>query len=166
MVEDIVRKFGHLTLGSRLKRIGERLQSETQQLMAANDITTPAAHFPILVALDQQGALSIGELSAALGVAQPGVTRTVDKLAARGAVASSTSSEDRRVRTVALTTMGQELVAHARQACWPAIEAAVVELCADEDRSLLARLDAIEQALDEKSLIHRAARDAENAQDE
>jgi hypothetical protein len=29
MIPDIVRDLGHLTLGSRLKRLGERLQAHT-----------------------------------------------------------------------------------------------------------------------------------------
>ena len=31
MVEDVVRALGYLTLGTRMKRIGERLQADTQR---------------------------------------------------------------------------------------------------------------------------------------
>ena len=36
MVEDVVRHFGYLTLGTRLKRVGERLQSDTQKMIDAH----------------------------------------------------------------------------------------------------------------------------------
>ena len=35
MVRDVVRELGYLTLGSRLKRIGERLQGQAQALLEA-----------------------------------------------------------------------------------------------------------------------------------
>ena len=35
MVEDVVRELGHLSLGTRLKRIGEMLQAQTQEVLAA-----------------------------------------------------------------------------------------------------------------------------------
>ena len=33
MVDDVVREMGYLTLGSRLRRIGERFQSEVQSVL-------------------------------------------------------------------------------------------------------------------------------------
>ena len=53
MIIDIVRELGHLTLGTRLKRLGERLQAQTQVLLAAADIGLPASHCPLLAALDR-----------------------------------------------------------------------------------------------------------------
>ena len=46
MVEDVVRAFGFLCLGSRLKRIGERLQADTQRIMDEMDVPLQASHTP------------------------------------------------------------------------------------------------------------------------
>ena len=62
MVEDVVRELGHLSLGTRLKRIGETLQAQTQAVLAAHGFEQPAAYFPLLAALDRLGPLSVGEL--------------------------------------------------------------------------------------------------------
>ena len=48
MITDIVRELGHLALGSRLKRLGERLQAQTQVMLAQADISVPASHLPVL----------------------------------------------------------------------------------------------------------------------
>lgn len=152
MTEDVVKQLGHLSLGTRLKRMGELLQTQTQVVLAAHGFHQPAAHFPLLAALDRLGALSVGELSQAVGVSQPVITRSLRGLQADGLVQSSTSAEDRRVRRVSLSRKGQGLVQRARGKAWPAIEAAVAQACAGLKGDLLAQLDALEDALVEKPL--------------
>ena len=44
MIEDVVRELGHLSLGTRLKRIGETLQAQTQAVLAAHGFDQPALH--------------------------------------------------------------------------------------------------------------------------
>src|SRR5690242_20420697 len=110
MVEDVVKELGYLTLGTRLKRVGERLQAQTQALLEQVRIDLPPSQFPLLAALDRLGPLNIGELTEALGISQPGVTRLVDKLTADGLLSSAQSEGDRRVRTIALTRSGRQLL--------------------------------------------------------
>jgi hypothetical protein len=51
--EDIVRSFGFLTLGSRLKRIGERLQADTQRIMDDMELALQASQYPFLASVDR-----------------------------------------------------------------------------------------------------------------
>ena len=55
MIEDVVKELGHLSLGTRFKRIGETLQAQTQAVLAAHGFEQPAAWFPMLAALDRLG---------------------------------------------------------------------------------------------------------------
>ncbi len=158
MAEDVVKELGYLTLGTRLKRLGERLQSQTQVLLEAAGTDVPASHFPILAALDRLGALNVGDLTEAVGVSQPGVTRMVDKLAAEGLVRSAQSAGDRRVRTIELSKAGRQLISRSKRVAWPMIEAAVADACADGARSLLVALTALEEALAAAPLHARAVR--------
>jgi DNA-binding MarR family transcriptional regulator len=157
MVEDIVKELGYLALGTRLKRLGERLQAQTQVLLEHADIDVPASHFPVLAALERLGALNVGELTEAVGMSQPGVTRLLDKLEAEGLVRSQ-SAEDRRVRTIALTRSGRQLISRAKRTAWPMIEAAVADACASPAPPLLVALTGLEEALAEASLSIRAER--------
>ena len=61
MARDFVRDLGLLTLGSRMKRIGERLQSEATRIAAARGATAQASQYPFLGALDARGELTIGD---------------------------------------------------------------------------------------------------------
>ncbi|HEU4626263.1 MAG TPA: MarR family transcriptional regulator [Steroidobacteraceae bacterium] len=158
MVEDVVKELGYLTLGTRLKRLGERLQAQTQIVLEQAGIDVPASYFPLLAALDRLGPLSVGELSEAVGITQPGVTRMLEKLQAEDLVRSAQSADDGRVRKIALTAGGRQLIARAKRLAWPIVEAAVAEACAHPSESLLTLLAALEGALDEAPLSTRAAR--------
>jgi len=68
VIGDFVRDGGYLTLGSRLKRLGERLQVEVQELARAEGVDLPAGRFPTMGALDAAGSLTVGELADGLGI--------------------------------------------------------------------------------------------------
>lgn len=158
MVTDIVRELGHLTLGTRLKRLGERLQAQTQVLLADADIGLPASHCPLLAALDRLGPLSVGELAQSVGISQPGISRMLESLQADGLVASRRPAGDRRLRAIELTKAGRELIARSKRLAWPRVESAVADACAGASGPLLEQLSALEAALAAAPLHVRAAR--------
>src|SRR4051794_7522630 len=109
-MEDVLRTLGFLCLGSRLKRIGEHLQADTQRLLDRLDVRVQSSQYPLLATLDRLGPLAVGALAQSLGITQPGVTRTVSHLADLGLVETSPSDHDQRRRIVSLTKRGQQLV--------------------------------------------------------
>ena len=128
MPEDIVRELGHLTLGSRLKRIGERLQADVTRLAQSEGIDVPSPHFPLLTAVHRAGTITVGDIAAALGSAQPGVTRSLAQLEAMGLVKSARNTGDQRQRMVSLTPRGTELVIRTPRDIWPRVNDAVARL--------------------------------------
>jgi len=158
MINDVISELGHLTLGTRLKRLGERLQNQTQVLLEGAGIGLPASHFPILAGLDRLGQLNVGEIAEAVGMSQPGVTRMLDKLQSDGLVKSTPAAADKRVRTIALTVAGEKLVASSKRTVWPLIESAVASACEGRAESLLPALAALEDSLRTAPLSARADR--------
>ena len=157
MVEDVVRAFGFLSLGTRLKRIGERLQADTQQIMDELEVPLQASQYPLLAAIDWLGPLSIGELAVAVGITQPGATRSLSQLVGLGLCAVRTTPDDQRRKVASLTKKGQRLVDVAKRDVWPQIERAVADLCGDLSGPLLQQLASIEDGLTEAPLIRRRA---------
>lgn len=155
-MEDIVRALGYLCLGSRLKRIGEQVQSDTQRIMERLGVPLQAGQYPLLAAIDRLGPLSIGELAEALAVTQPGVTRAAGLLAEAGYLTARKEKDDQRIRRLSLAEEGQALIDRSKQDIWPAIEAAVRDICDALDGSFIAQLDRLEDALQEKPLHRRA----------
>lgn len=160
MVEDVVRSFGFLTLGTRMKRIGERLQADTQKIVGAVGMPIQASQYPFLAAVDRSGPLTIGELSEAVGITQPGVTKAVAQLVGSGLLQTEQAADDQRRRIVSLTRQGEWLVATAKRDVWPLIKQAVADLCADLDGPLLDQLAAIEDGLAAQPLERRTKRKA------
>ncbi|SRR5258705_1551731 len=154
---DVVRELGLLTLGTRLKRIGERLQGQTQRILDAHELPIQAAQFPFLAAIDRLGPVTVGDIADAVGVTQPGATRALAQLADAGLVEIAANTADQRRKSITLTAHGERLVELGKRDVWPVIEAAVKDLCRKVSGTLLEQLAAIEDGLGEQSLDRRAA---------
>lgn len=156
-MEDVIRNLGFLCLGSRLKRVGERLQADTQQIMDEVGVGIASGQYPLLAALDRLGPLSVGDLAEALGVSQPGVTRSLSQLALLDLVQIQSIPGDQRRKAASLSTKGERLIAQAKAEVWPRIENAVIDLCGGLGGPLLAQLAAIEDGLAERPLSRRGS---------
>ncbi|MFO0740094.1 MAG: bifunctional helix-turn-helix transcriptional regulator/GNAT family N-acetyltransferase [Labilithrix sp.] len=156
MPPDLVAELGFLFLGSRLKRLAERLQADAAKVHKAMGIDAQPAEVALLAALDRFGPLTVSGAVEALGISQPAVTRTATGLVDRGLIASESSDEDQRQRTLKLTRTGRALVAKAKKAAWPAIDGAVSALCAPLEGSLLDQIAGLERQLTERPLESRA----------
>jgi DNA-binding MarR family transcriptional regulator len=155
MVDDLVRKRGYLSLGSRMKRIGERLQLEVQHLLDERSISVQSSQFPLLTSLDQDGPLAIGDIATALGISQPGVTRSVGQLVKQGLVTLHPGETDQRIKMAALTKLGRDIVEEGRQHIWPQIEFCLADILSAQSGTLLNQLDVLEDALEHSSFSTR-----------
>ena len=102
MVEDVVRALGFLCLGTRLRRIGERLQADTQRILDEMGVPIQASQFPLLAAIRRLGPISIGELAESVGITQPGATRGSALLVAAGYLKTEQATDDQRRRVLSL----------------------------------------------------------------
>jgi DNA-binding MarR family transcriptional regulator/N-acetylglutamate synthase-like GNAT family acetyltransferase len=127
---DVLRELGPAFLGSRLKRLSERLQSGAARIAADAGLKAQPSHMPILAALE--GApLTIGQLVQAIGISQPGITRSVGQLVELGLV-KSRNGADQRQRTISMTKEGERVLAQAKLDVWPKAEAAVRALLGED----------------------------------
>ena len=152
MVDDIIRNKGFLALGTRMRRIGERLQADVQRLIDSHDLPILSHHYPILFAIDENGPMEVGQLARALGASQPGVTRSIGQLSASGCVTISSSASDRRVRRVELTEHGQSVMRVGRGVIAPRVLGAFEAVFAAQSSEFLGLLDRLEDALETATL--------------
>ena len=157
MVDDIVEQLGHLALGTRLKRLGERMQAETSRYLDARGLPVPASQFPLLAALDRPGGLTVGELAEAVGVSQPGITRSVARLADQGLITVTHGSADRRRRSVRLTAAGRPSWRGRGPTCGRPSRPRWSRRATGSRVTLLAQLAELEARLDRVPLDRRAA---------
>jgi DNA-binding MarR family transcriptional regulator len=155
-MRDVLVDMGPAFLGSRLKRLAERLQAGAAVAVAEAGLPLQPAHMGVLAAL-RTGPMSVGQLATAIGVSQPGVTRSVGQMVRLGMVRNAKST-DRRARVVELTAKGARAAELAARDLWPRIGMAAEELMTGLGGSLLAQIAAMERALESGSIAERAAR--------
>ncbi|SFG10037.1 DNA-binding transcriptional regulator, MarR family [Novosphingobium sp. CF614] len=148
MSADLIAELGYLCLGSRFRRLGERLQAGVAELASLEGIAIQPAQFPVLAAL-ADGPLTVGTLARRLDLSQPGVTRAVGKLVNDGLVEPAGDTGDQRHRAFRLSNRGRELLEHARRRVFPLVEETVARLCARPDDDLLGHLAHLDKALAE-----------------
>lgn len=152
---DVLEDLGDLFLGSRLKRLAERLQAGAGRVLRDVGLPIQPAQFPMLAAIDRYGPLTVGQAVEALGVSQPVVTRTLAGLVEMGLVETTRDEADLRQKTIRLSSAGEAMMARAKPMIWPRVDAAVKQLCADLNGSFLDQVGQIETALDRQSLDAR-----------
>lgn len=134
-MHDVVAAMGPAFLGSRLKRLGEWLQADAAAIIAEMGLPIVPAQVPVLTAL-RAGPLTIGQIAAAIGSSQPGVSRTVAQLQKLGLVESARGN-DQRERRVGLSASGNAAMIILARDVWPRVGAAAAELYADASGPLL-----------------------------
>lgn len=153
---DIISERGALFLGSRLKRLAERLQGDVGVLPERAGLPVQPGHYPLLATLDRYGPLTVGELADALRISQPAVTRTLSRLQDLGLVEARRLGRDQRHKTVSLSVAGRNTVVRSKLLVWPQVEAAVARMLDGLSGPLLDQIATIEARLAELPL-NRAA---------
>ena len=106
---DVVAQMGPAFLGTRLKRLGERMQAGAALVTASAGLALQPGQMAVLAAL-RTGRMSVGQLSEACGTSQPGVTRTLGQLRDL-AMIDEVECADQRSRVVALSPKGEAALA-------------------------------------------------------
>jgi DNA-binding MarR family transcriptional regulator/N-acetylglutamate synthase-like GNAT family acetyltransferase len=161
LMVDILDELGPLFLGSRLKRLAERMQADALRVIRAAGLPIQPAQFPILTALDRYGPMTVSDTVGATGFSQPTVTRSVDGLVELGLIQSARSEADQRLKTLTLTEAGQALMRRAKTDVWPQVSAAVTDLCEGVTGGFLDQIGQIERGLARCSLEQRVAQKRE-----
>src|SRR5207253_1841909 len=154
MPTDILRDLGPVFLGSRLKRLAERMQGGAARILAEAGLKLQPAQVPLLTALER-GPMTVGQLVEAVGSSQPGVTRAAGQLVSLGLIRSARGT-DQRQRTLSLTPAGEAAMARIKMLVWPRIGPAVEEMLDGLSGSLLDQIGQIEAALAAQPLDARA----------
>lgn len=152
---DVLAQMGPSFLGSRLKRLGERMQAGAATVLAEAGLPLQPGQMAILAAL-RTGPMSVGQLADACGTSQPGITRTIGQLRKLGIVTDS-QHKDQRSRSVALSAAGRDAVDIIAREVWPRVGMAAQQILATLEGDFLQQVARIEAALAEASIAERAA---------
>ena len=151
---DVIADMGELFLGSRLKRLAERMQSGASRFVGEMGLKVQPPHMGLLAALDR-APMTVGQLVEAVGTSQPGVTRNAGQLMRMGLI-ETVKSKDQRQKTLRLTRKGEAQMMRIKLQVWPRLDRAVKSITDNVSGSFLDQIAAIEAALAAKPLEARA----------
>jgi len=106
----IYNEAGYLMLGSRLKRLGDRLLNEVKSVYRALDIPFETSWFPVFYVLKKRGMCSISELSEHLAVSHSAVSQLIGHLERRNLIGIRVSEADQRRKEIVLMPDGLKLM--------------------------------------------------------
>jgi len=152
---DLLASYGVAFLGSRLKRLAERMQADAAEVARSLDLPVQPAQMSLLLTIRLHGPITVGELAERLQLAQPTVTRALKTLEDDGFVETLRAPGDGRTRRLALTDKGQALLVRIQTQLLPRIEPAAAELVEGLEGDFMLGLAKVERRLAEASLLTR-----------
>jgi len=155
MAVDVIAEGAETFLGSRLKRLAERMQAGASRFVGSLGLEVQPTHMGLLAALDR-APMTVGQLVDAVGTSQPGVTRGIGQLTEMGLVEAARGA-DQRQKTLRLTPAGEAAMVRIKLQVWPRLEQAVKAITDGLSGGFLDQIAAIERALAETPLEARAA---------
>ena len=153
MEVDLLAGFGVGFLGSRLKRLAERMQADAAEVARFLDLPVQPAQMSLLMTIRLHGPIAVGELAERLQLAQPTVTRALGSLEAF--IEARRAPGDARSKSLALTPAGEALLVRVQTELLPRIEPAAAELVQGLSGDFMQNLAKVEARLAEKSLLAR-----------
>ncbi len=154
MHNDFLNELAELALGSRLKRISEKMLANAADVYQNFNMNIQPKWFTLLALLDSKKQVTIVEASQFLGLSQPALSQFCKQLVAEGLVNVSIGREDSRQRKLQLSALGKQRVAEMKP-IWRAVEKAAVDLCTEANNDFYRALITFEKSFEKQNLLAR-----------
>jgi DNA-binding MarR family transcriptional regulator/GNAT superfamily N-acetyltransferase len=141
---DYLKSLGPLGLASRLKRLSDQTFGEITAFYRAHGIAFDPGCFPLFHLLSQQGALTLSEAAARLGVSHAAISQKVKQLETKGWISMRTG-EDQRMRVLEVTEEGRALAARCVP-LWQSARETVETLMGEQLGAFLQQVEMLEEA--------------------
>lgn len=145
--------MGSLALATRLKNLSERLARDVAQIYKESAFDFEPRWFAVFYALKKGDEMAVTELSVMLQQTHPAVNQVANVLVKKGLVNERKDEQDQRKRLLKLSAKGLNLASQ-MEPLWEKIKAANDQLL-NESKDILGSLEAVEAALDKKSIKER-----------
>ncbi|MBK7143246.1 MAG: MarR family transcriptional regulator/GNAT family N-acetyltransferase [bacterium] len=151
---DLIKELGPLALGSRLRRLSERLMRDITRVYDAQQVEFEPRWFAVTYLLNKEGAMNVTAIARALGLTHPAINQIADAMVKRGLLVGHKGKSDERQRMLSLTPKARETVKRLTPV-WEEIEAANRELLRSAGKDLLTMVTLIEKDLDRTDMYQR-----------
>ena len=161
MKNDFLDELGELALGSRLKRLSERMMGDAGNVYEHFGLDVQPKWFTLLALLHDKKAVSVVHASEYLGLSQPAISQFCRQLVDKNLITLKNDERDSRRKFMCLTPSGEAQIQQMLPV-WDAVRAAAENLCTELENDFYHALQKFEQALENKSLLQRTIEAYEN----
>ena len=151
---DLMKDLGSLGLGSRLKRLSDKIMQDGIRVYRESGVDFEPRWFPLYQYLDRFGPSPVMDIARGLGISHPAVNQVAGQMVQARLIATYRDARDKRRRLLALTSEGRALKP-VLTSLWSSISVAVNGVLDESQVAFLQDLDAIEMALDRQGLYAR-----------
>lgn len=151
---DFYFQVGKLALGSRLRRLSEKVTEDAAKIYNLYEIPLDPRWFPVFYVLSHKKEASITEIAQIIGHSHPSVSQIVKEMKKKGLAISSKSAEDARVNTVRLSESGKQLIPKIEKQ-YLDVTQAVEDLLSEAQYDLWKAIEEVEFLLTNKNFFDR-----------
>ncbi len=152
--KDYFDELGEVALGSRLKRLSDRMMSDALRVYKYMDQDIQPKWFTFMSLLYERESVSVVEASELLGLSQPCISQFSKELIKNDLAQSRSDENDLRKKILSLTEKGRREY-NSMEPIRSAVKKAAVSLCEDSGFDFYQAIIQFEKALSEKSLYQR-----------
>lgn len=153
---DFFDELGELALGSRMKRLADRMAAQAGAVYESQGFAIEPRFFPLTQLLVRHGDTSVSDAAKSLGISQPAISQIYRQMEAEGWLLQKSDPDDGRRRLLGLTAAGRRR-AKSMGPMWGAVSDAAIDLCMTTGVDLVRAIANLEQALEQQSLAERVA---------
>lgn len=152
---DFISQLKELAIGSRLKRLSDRLFQDAVLIYKSLNIDFESRWFSIFrLLMTVKSPLSILDIAKALRITHPAVNQIAGEMIERGIVYEVDDPTDRRKRLIGLTEKGLTMVPQLEKV-WQQMHDCIASALEEVDPQFLNSVGKLEQSLDRASWYQR-----------
>lgn len=151
---DFYSQIGKVALGSRLRRLSDRLTEDAAKIYTLYNVALDPKWFPVFYVLSQEESAAVTEIAQIIGHSHASVSQIVREMSNRGLATTEKHSQDARVSVVKLSDAGKQLIPQLEQQSID-VHQAVEELLLESQYDLWNAVAEVEYLLADKSFLDR-----------
>jgi DNA-binding MarR family transcriptional regulator/GNAT superfamily N-acetyltransferase len=151
---DFIEKAGKKAIGSRLRRLSERLTADAAQLYQLYGVELQPKWFPVFFVLSEGQEKPVTAIAEEIGHSHPSVIKIIAEMARKGLVTERKGKKDARVNVVSLSKKGME-IKEKISSQYTDVGQAIDEIFLQTRHDLWKALEEWEYQLGQKSLLKR-----------
>ncbi len=156
MTNNIIKQLGYIAIGSRLKRLSDKINLEISRLFKEQHFNVEPSWLPVIFYLNENVHASILDIASALNFTHPAAINIVNQMEKKNLVEAYQDVKDKRKRLVKLNAAGQELLV-AMTPMLEELKLSAGEILNSAGYDFMHVIDSIEKSLDKKSLNKRTS---------